>query len=27
VEFARNVVNLPEANTTEIDRNCRHPVD
>jgi CTP synthase len=26
VEFARNVVGLEDANTTEIDRNCRHPV-
>jgi CTP synthase len=26
IEFARNVVGLPDANTTEIERNCRHPV-
>ncbi len=26
IEFARNVVGLPDANTTEIDHNCRHPV-
>jgi CTP synthase len=26
VEFARNVLGLADANTTEIDRNCRHPV-
>ena len=26
VEFARNVLGLEDANTTEIDRNCRHPV-
>jgi CTP synthase len=26
IEFARNVVGLQDANTTEIDRNCRHPV-
>jgi CTP synthase len=26
VEFARNVVGLADANTTEIDRNCPHPV-
>jgi CTP synthase len=26
IEFARNVVGLADANTTEIDRNCRHPV-
>src|SRR5216683_3146779 len=26
VEFARNVAGLEDANTTEIDRNCRHPV-
>jgi len=26
VEFARNVVGLEDANTTEIDGNCRHPV-
>ena len=26
IEFARNVVGLDDANTTEIDRNCRHPV-
>ncbi len=26
IEFARNVVGLEDANTTEIDRNCRHPV-
>jgi CTP synthase len=26
IEFARNVVGLDEANTTEIDGNCRHPV-
>jgi CTP synthase len=26
IEFARNVVKLPDANTTEIDGNCRHPV-
>src|SRR5262249_16813172 len=25
IEFARNVVKLPDANTTEIDHNCRHP--
>jgi CTP synthase len=24
--FARNVVGLEDANTTEIERNCRHPV-
>jgi CTP synthase len=26
IEFARNVVGLEDANTTEIERNCRHPV-
>jgi CTP synthase len=26
IEFARNVVGLGDANTTEIDSNCRHPV-
>src|SRR3954468_2731651 len=26
LEFAKNVVKLEDANTTEIDRNCRHPV-
>lgn len=26
IEFARNVVKLDDANTTEIDPNCRHPV-
>jgi CTP synthase len=26
IEFARNVVGLTDANTTEIDSNCRHPV-
>jgi CTP synthase len=26
IEFARNVVGLENANTTEIDRDCRHPV-
>lgn len=26
IEFARNVLNLEDANTTEIDGNCRHPV-
>ncbi len=26
IEFARNVVGLADANTTEIERNCRHPV-
>jgi CTP synthase len=26
IEFARNVVGLDDAHTTEIDRNCRHPV-
>src|SRR5207253_2496855 len=26
IEFARNVAGLGDANTTEIDRNCRHPV-
>src|SRR5947208_1341820 len=26
VEFARNVMGLAGANTTEIDQNCRHPV-
>jgi CTP synthase len=26
VEFARNVVGLTDANTTEIDRTCPHPV-
>jgi CTP synthase len=26
IEFARNVVGLEEANTTEIERDCRHPV-
>jgi CTP synthase len=26
IEFARNVVGLEDANTTEIDRNCPHPV-
>src|SRR5262245_58266119 len=26
IEFARNVVGLADANTTEIERDCRHPV-
>jgi CTP synthase len=26
IEFARNVAGLEDANTTEIDGNCRHPV-
>ncbi len=26
IEFARNVVKLDDANTTEIDAHCRHPV-
>src|SRR5437879_5395637 len=26
IEYARNVVGLADANTTEIDGNCRHPV-
>jgi CTP synthase len=26
IEFARHVVGLPDANSTEIDSNCRHPV-
>jgi CTP synthase len=26
IEFARNVVKLEDANTTEIERDCRHPV-
>jgi CTP synthase len=26
IEFARNVVGLEDANTTEIDPDCRHPV-
>jgi CTP synthase len=26
IEFARNKVGLEDANTTEIDSNCRHPV-
>jgi CTP synthase len=26
IEFARNVAGLADANTTEIDSNCRHPV-
>jgi CTP synthase len=26
VEFARNVMGLEDANTTEIDQHCRHPV-
>jgi CTP synthase len=26
IEFARNVVGLEDANSTEIDRDCRHPV-
>jgi CTP synthase len=26
IEFARNVLHLEDANTTEVDRNCRHPV-
>lgn len=26
IEFARNVAGLPDANSTEMDRNCRHPV-
>jgi CTP synthase len=26
IEFARNVVGLEDANTTEIEKNCRHPV-
>jgi CTP synthase len=26
IEFARNVVGLDDAHTTEIDRDCRHPV-
>ena len=25
IEFARNVLKLGDANTTEFDRNCRHP--
>ena len=25
IEFARNVVGLDDANSTEFDRNCRHP--
>src|SRR5439155_8447099 len=26
IEFARNVMGLEDANSTEIDPNCRHPV-
>jgi CTP synthase len=26
IEFARNVLGLADANSTEIDQNCRHPV-
>ena len=26
IEFARNVISLEDANSTEFDRNCRHPV-
>src|SRR6266566_3378150 len=26
IEFARHVVGLEDANSTEVDRNCRHPV-
>jgi len=26
IEFARNVIGLPDANSTEFDRNCRYPV-
>jgi CTP synthase len=26
IEFARNVLNMPDANTTEIDENCKFPV-
>jgi CTP synthase len=26
IEFARNVMGLQDANTTEIDQGCRHPV-
>ena len=26
IEFANNVLGLEDANTTEIDKNCRHPV-
>lgn len=26
IEFARNVMNLPDANTTEVDRNTKNPV-
>jgi CTP synthase len=26
IEFARNVVGLADANSTEMDRNCEHPV-
>jgi CTP synthase len=26
IEFARNVAKLEDANTTEVDSNCRHPV-
>src|SRR5947209_4013980 len=26
IEFARNVLGLSDANTTEIDHNCQHPV-
>ncbi|MFN4259376.1 MAG: CTP synthase, partial [Gemmataceae bacterium] len=26
IEFARHVVGLEDANSTEMDRNCRHPV-
>jgi CTP synthase len=26
IEFARNQLGLEDANTTEIERNCRHPV-
>jgi CTP synthase len=26
IEFARNVAGLPDANSTEIDHNCQHPV-
>lgn len=26
IEFARNVLKLPDANSTEFDPNCRHPI-
>src|SRR5207244_9597405 len=26
IEFARHVLGLADANSTEVDRNCRHPV-